>query len=487
MSTTIDHAPAPPAPDRPAAPQGPSLASRLLVAVTPRRPRRWSTEAATEKQWLKEGFAPPQPDLEDFLGQATPSLLCNTHRFAVALFLALIVLASVLHVDIIVAGTGRLSMDSPTIVLQPMQLSVIRQIRVKPGDVVRQGDVLASLDPTFAQADRAVLLAQQSAVRAQQARLEAELDGTAFDPETGPPELMLQRALYRQRQAQFTSRLADIDQRLRSHEVEVATAQQNRELLTQQVALAREVEAMRNTLFRAQSGSRLSYVEAQAARVRNERELQAAIAQINSAQQAILSLQAERQAFIDSWRRELTETLVRTRAEALAIDESLTKANMVNRLVELVAPEDGVVLEVAKRSVGSVLNAAEPLVTMISSGAAMVAEIAIGSGDVGYAKPGDEVQVKVDAFPYQRHGLLTGRLRAIVADSMPASGGNAGSTAYHRGVVELGTTTLQAMPEGTRLIPGMTLAAEIKVGTRSVISYLLYPITRGMRESLREP
>ncbi|WP_161993555.1 HlyD family type I secretion periplasmic adaptor subunit [Muricoccus nepalensis] len=487
MSTTIDHAPTPPAPDRPAAPQGPSLASRLLVAVTPRRPRRWSTEAATEKQWLKEGFAPPQPDLEDFLGQATPSLLCNTHRFAVALFLALIALASVLHVDIIVAGTGRLSMDSPTIVLQPMQLSVIRQIRVKPGDVVRRGDVLASLDPTFAQADRAVLLAQQSAVRAQQARLEAELDGTAFDPEAGPPELMLQRALYRQRQAQFTSRLADIDQRLRSHEVEVATAQQNRELLTQQVALAREVEAMRNTLFRAQSGSRLSYVEAQAARVRNERELQAAIAQINSAQQAILSLQAERQAFIDSWRRELTETLVRTRAEALAIDESLTKANMVNRLVELVAPEDGVVLEVAKRSVGSVLNAAEPLVTMISSGAAMVAEIAIGSGDVGYAKPGDEVQVKVDAFPYQRHGLLTGRLRAIVADSMPASGGNAGSTAYHRGVVELGTTTLQSMPEGTRLIPGMTLAAEIKVGTRSVISYLLYPITRGMRESLREP
>jgi len=479
VSAVIDQAPSPqPAPPAP-------VAGRLAVA--PGRPRGWSAEAATERQWLQEGFALPQPDLEDYLAQATSPLLRNAHRVAMALFVALVALASVLQVDIIVSGSGRLSMDSPTITLQPMQLSVIRQIRVKPGDTVRRGDVLASLDPTFAQADRAVLLAQQSAVRAQQARLEAELDGTPFSPESGPPELMLQHALYRQRQSQFASRLADIDQKLRSHEVEVATARQTRELLTQQVALAREVEAMRNTLFRSQSGSRLNYVEAQAARVRNERELQAAIAQINAAQQAILSLEAERQAFIDSWRRDLTETLVRTRADSLAVDENLAKANLVSRLVELVAPEDGVVLEVARRSVGSVLNAAEPLITMIPSSAAMIAEVAIGSADIGYAKPGDEVQVKVDAFPYQRHGLLAGRLRAIVADSTPAAGGAGGSTAYHRGVVELPDTTLQGMPEGTRLIPGMTLAAEIKVGTRSVISYILYPVTRGIQESLREP
>ena len=482
MSAVLEQAPTPPVvPPALKAPGGARL------AVVGKRPRGWSAAAATEKQWLAEGFAPPKPDLEDYLAEATSPFLRNAHLVVVALFVSLVALASVLEVDVIVAGSGRLSMDLPTITLQPMQLSVIRQIRVKAGDSVRRGDVLASLDPTFAQADRAVLLAQQGAVRAQQGRLEAELDGTPFDPESGPPELMLQRALYRQRQAQLTSRLADTDQRLRSHEVEVATARENRELLVQQVALAREVEAMRGTLFRSQSGSRLSYVESQAARVRNERELQSAISAINGAQQAILSLRADRQAFVDQWRRELTELLVRTRAESLAVDESLAKANLVSRLVELVAPEDGVVLEVARRSVGSVLNAAEPLVTMIPSSAAMIAEIAIGSADVGYAKPGDEVQVKVDAFPYQRHGLLHGRLRAIVADSTPAGGTAGASTAYHRGVVELADTALQGMPEGARLIPGMTLAAEIRVGTRSVISYILYPMTRGIQESLREP
>lgn len=459
-----------------------------MVVRVPRRLRLWSSETATERLWLGEGFSPPQPDLEDFLAEAAPSALCNTHRIAVLLFITMVALAAVLKVDIIVAGTGRLAADSPTIVLQPMQLSVIRQIRVKPGDVVHKGDVLAALDPTFTQADRAVLLAQQGATCAQQARLEAELNGTVFRPESGPPELLLQETLYRQRQAQLAARLADFDQRLGGYDVEIAAAEQTRVSLVQQVGLSKEVEGMRNSLYRSQSGSKLVYLEAQAARMHNERDLQAAGAHLNAVQQESRSAQAERQAFIDSWRRELLEALVKTRADSLAVDESLTKANRLNELVVLAAPEDGVVLDVAKRSVGSVLNAAEPLITMIPSGASLIAEISISSADVGYVKAGDTVALKVDAFPYQRHGVLTGRLRSIGADSFSANGaGSSGSTVFHRGQVEIADGHLKAMPDEARLIPGMTVTAEIKVGTRSVISYVLYPITRGITESIREP
>ena len=477
MSRTIEHAPA-----VAAAPPGAPAA----VAVVARRPRPWSSAAATERQWLEEGFDPPAPDLEDFLAQAPPSALRNTHRIAIGLFLSMVALASVLKVDIIVAGSGRLAADAPTIVLQPMQLSVIRQIRVKPGDAVREGDVLAALDPTFAQADRAVLLAQQSGFRAQQARLDAELAGTAFDAEPASPERTLQQTLFRQRRAQFDTRAADFAQRLESYAAEVAAAEQTRASLVQQLGLAREMEGMRSTLFKSQSGSKLNYMEAQATRMRTERDLQAAISHLNTVQQTMRSTQAEHQAYVDTWRRELLEALVKTRTEMMAVDEALTKANRMNELVVLKAPADGVVLEVAKRSVGSVLNAAEPLITMIPLGAALIAEISVSSGDVGYTKAGDPVALKVDAFPYQRHGLLTGRLRSIGADSY-GSGGAAGATLYHRVQVELGETTLRAMPEGAALIPGMTLTGEVKVGTRSVISYLLYPITRGFSESIREP
>ena len=196
---------------------------------------------------------------------------------------------------------------------------------------------------------------------------------------------------------------------------------------------------------------------------------------------------SERQTFIDGWRRDLLETLVKTNADLASLSEALTKANRLNDLVELTAQQDGVVLEVAKRSVGSVLNAAEPLITMVPSAAALIADISLGSSDIGYVKMGDPAIIKIDAFPYQRHGFLRGQLRSIAEDSVAGGTGSSAGNAYHHGQVELVNTTLAEMPAGTRLIPGMTLTAEIKVGTRTVLSYLTYPLTRGIKESIREP
>ena len=108
------------------------------------------------------------------------------------------------------------------------------------------------------------------------------------------------------------------------------------------------------------------------------------------------------------------------------------------------------------------------------------------------------MSVKVDSFSYQRHGMLEGKLLSISEESY--IGGAAGnpnavvpqasstaSGAFHKGFVELTKTELDNLPEGARLIPGMTMSAEIKVGTRSVLGYFLNPITRGLSESIREP
>jgi hemolysin D len=411
------------------------------------------------------------PTLDDFLAAPPPRTLRNTHYGAVALATLLIGMASVLKIDIVVSGTGRLAADAPTIVLQPMQLSRIEQIRVKPGDTVHKGDVLATLDPTFAQADRSALIAQRDALAAKRARTRAELDGTPF----AAGDQLLEATLYRQRQSQYAARIAEFDGRLISREADIAIAEQNIASLTQQLSVAREVETMRETLYRGQTGSKLNLLESQAARMRTERDLRAAETQRNDARQAVRTSRADRQDFADTWRRELLESLVKLRADAAAIDEALTKATRLTDLVSLIAPEDGVVLEVAKRSVGSVLHEAEPLVTLVPANAALIAEVAIGSSDVGYATAGDPVVVKVDAFPYQRFGMVAGHLRSIGEDSFAGPDAH-----YHRGQIALESSKL-------RLIPGMTVTAEIKVGSRSVLSYFLYPITRALNESIREP
>lgn len=422
--------------------------------------------------------------LDAFLAEPPPRALRNTHYVAVALGASLLGLASVLKIDMVVSGTGRLVVDAPTIVLQPMQLSIIRDIRVKPGDAVRRGDVLVTLDPTFAQADRATLSGQRNAFLVRRGRLEAELSGADFDSGNGNPERALERNLFRQRSDQYNARLAEFDGKFGSQQADVAAADLIRQSLEQQLTVARELEAMRATLFRSQNGSKLNYLEAQANRMRAERDLRAGAVALNEARQSLHSLQADRQAFVDGWRRDLLESLVKVRGDLASAEEAVTKAERLNDLVVLTAPADGVVLEVARRSVGSVLHEAEPLITLVPAGAPLIAEVAIGSADVGYARAGDTVAVKVDAFPYQRHGTLAGRLRSVGEDSFASTGGGG---QYHRGQVAVQGSALHGLPPGAVLIPGMTVTAEIKVGSRSVISYFLYPITRVLSESIREP
>src|SRR5262249_43804664 len=109
-------------------------------------------------------------------------------------------------------------------------------------------------------------------------------------------------------------------------------------------------------------------------------------------------------------------------------------------------------------------------------------------------KTGEDVVIKVDAFPYQRHGLLKGRLRSVSEQSFaPQTAEEAAAPqkqtnhAFHRGQIALTSLKLDNLPDGAHLIPGMTVTADIKVGSRSVLSYFIYPLTRGFDEVIREP
>ncbi|WP_439814102.1 HlyD family type I secretion periplasmic adaptor subunit [Zavarzinia sp. CC-PAN008] len=426
------------------------------------------------------------PDLEDILAERPPVVLRRLHYVVVALLVALIAAASVLQVDMIVSAQGRLATDRPTIVIQPIQLSIVRDLNVKPGDAVRRGDVLATLDPTFSEADRATLTTQQEALLAQIARLEAEAAERDFTLTSNAPDALLQRDLFERRRSQYAQRLAAFDQEIAQLKADSRTTEGDRTSLTRQLAIAKEVETMRAGLYQREVGSKINYLDAQVARMATERDMQKATNRLSEIEHAIAAKQAERQGFIDDWRRQVLEALVAARASASAVGENLAKAARIHDLVVLTAPEDGVVLEVAQRSAGSVLKEGEPLVTMVPGSAGLMADVMLASGDVGYARTGDTVEIKVDAFPFQRHGLLHGRVSTIGEESLsPAQTAAPGN--FHRSRIAIDDTTLRDLPPGTRLIPGMTLTAEIKVGSRSVISYFLYPVTRGFREAIREP
>jgi len=436
--------------------------------------------------------------LDAIMDERPPQYL-QTAGYLVAAMVAFAVLAAAfVQADVVVQGSGQLTTDVPPVVLQPMERSIVREMRVKVGDTVKKGQVLAMLDSTFIQADVASLAAQHETLLAQVRRIESEWLGTRYEPATlSEPVDILQAAINKQRLDQYASRLKAFDEEILRTETMRRTLENDRKSLVKQLAIAKDVEKMRTQLYENQTGSKLQYLEAQSFRLRADRDHETAVNRLAELEHTLATRMAERQAFVDEWKRNLLEELDRTRTELAKLNEVMAKAQRMRDLVVLSAPADGVVLDMARRTAGSVVREAEPLMTIVADNAVMIAEVMIKSGDIGYAKVGDEVIVKIDALPYQRHGSLKGKLKSISEESYVAQQSSDGTGAVqpaagrggasHRARIELSATKLGNMPVGVRLIPGMTVNAEIKIGTRSVLAFFFQPILRGFDESIREP
>jgi hemolysin D len=429
-------------------------------------------------------------DLDRIAAERPPLFLRLISAGLGLLIVAVVALASVTRFDVVITGHGRLATDHPTSLIQPLDRAIVRTVRVRPGDVVHKGQVLATLDPTFAAADLAALQARQRALAAETVRLQAEAEGGPYlsAPNT---ESALQFGLFTQRQREYAARLASFDQAIEHDAAERTTTEGQRSALARQTAIAQEVLRVRETLMRSAVGSRLQFLDADSNFTHIGSDLRAATDRLAELSHAAMSHRADRNAFIENWRREILETLA-TRRELLAEAEgAVTKAAHLRDLVNVTAPEDGVVLEVAARAPGSVLHDAEPLLTLLPAHAGLQAELTIRSSDIGYIRDGDLVTLKVDAYPYQRHGTLTGRVRTIEAASFEPEPGHSadplGGGAMHRVYVDITSSALEALPPGTGPIPGMTLSGDVRVGTRSVLAYFLAPITRGFRQSFHEP
>lgn len=449
--------------------------------------------SAKEDQKVDPGALPFQNDLTAIVEEPAPSFMRLTTYVLAAFFFSFVLIAAVVEIEIVIRGTGKLTVDGPPLVLQPIERSILRAVFVKPGEVVTKGQVLATLDPTFADADASAIETQQKIMLAQLRRLEAEARDEPLIKAGSDREETLQFDILRQRRLEYLSRLRQFDEEIKRAGAAVKTLEVESQLLEQQLVVARDVEQMRSTLFASQSGSRLQYLEARSTRIKAERDHQSSADRLVELRHDLDAKRAERQAFVDEWRRRVFEEIERLRGETARMEGAQAKARRYRELINIVAPQDGVVIDIAKRSVGSVLREAETLIVLAPTNMPLIAEVSLSSSDVGYAKAGDHVIVKVDSFPYTRHGSLKGKLRSISQESFAsgaegsASAGPPAAGSFHRAQVVLSAQELERMPEGTRLIPGMTVSAEIKVGMRTVISYFLNPIIRGFDEGLREP
>jgi hemolysin D len=440
-----------------------------------------------------------QSETAEMLAVPEPRRLRATLLTLAAMVVSLLAAATFTRLDRVVATKGQIVTTQPTMVLQALDPSIIKTLDVREGQRVKAGDVLATLDPTFAAADVSALELQLASLNAQIARAESELAQKGFDPSPNADPAVaryneLQKAYYLQRHAQFDAQIHSYDEQMAQTKATIAKLQNDQSRYGDRAKLAKEVEDMRATLAAAQVGSRLNLLSATDQKVELLRNLEFERNALVETQHQLEATAATRNAFREQWFGQASQELVTARNQRDAALQQLEKATKHRDLVRLQASEDAVVLKQAKLSVGSVLKEGDPLFYLAPLRSPMEAELQIQARDVGFIRPGDPVKVKFDAFNFVEHGTAEGKLRWISEGAFTTSEENSTqpnssqpTEPYYKARVELSDVNLRNVPDGFRLIPGMTLAGDVHVGTRSLLMYAVTGALQGMGEAMREP
>lgn len=432
-----------------------------------------------------------QPDSVELEKQPVPVITRMTYYILLLLVLTALIWSIIAKMDMIVTARGKLISTGKQVVVQPLVNSIIKKFHVDVGQIVKKGQALVSLDPTFAMADEAQVQIRLATLKVQLKRLECELAGTTFrvTPDMDPSEAALQLSLYKGRQNEYKAKLENYNSQIVQAKGEVGSFTKRLESLQHQLKSAEEVLAMRKKVFAEGADTRLSVLEAESQYSAIQANAEGIANELKVRQQRIAQAEADRDAFISNWRNDTANTLTSSRKEHDQLVEQFAKAARYRELAELTSPVDAVVLDMGQYSVGSVVKEGMPIMTLVPLNTPLEAEISIETKDIGYVHIGDEVRLKLDAFPFQRHGTMEGKLRVVSEDAYVANSGESSNQKVptFQARVELTKTKLRDIAKDTRFLPGMTLTAEIVVGDRRVISFLAYPIIRGLDESLREP
>jgi hemolysin D len=398
----------------------------------------------------------------------------------------------------VVVTAGRVVSKEPTILVQSFDKSILQSITVQPGDLVRSGQIIAEFDPTFADADNKTREAQVSALQAQEQRLRAEVEDRPFAYIGSDPRMSLQAAIFAQRQADYNLKVESYRHKRESAAATVIRLQADIASYRDRAAYAREVVAVRRQLEQLKLGSKLSTLQALDTLAEAERNLASAEHAGDGAQQDMASLVAESNAFAQNWHSEAAEKLAEVASKLSDARNDLSKAQLHNQLVTLRAPRDCIVLSLSKVSIGSVLSPGQQIMSLVPADAPLEVEANIPAAENGYVHPGDSVAIKFDTLPYSTYGMAHGVVRTVSPDSFTIPDEQRNPTGavlppanaaavWYRARITLDRVGLRNAPQGFHLVPGMPVTADILVGSRTVLRYVIGRAVPLIAEGMREP
>lgn len=426
--------------------------------------------------------------------EQSPSPLPRTVLYSLlALFAMIVIWACLGRLDMVAVAQGKLVPQSFLKIVQPAESGVVREILVKEGEEVGAGQVLVRMDARLSDADGRTLFSELHRKRLQLRRIETELTGVSMQRQADDP-----RDLFIQTEAQLQARrqahadaLGGERATLLKTQHDLNSAIEIREKLQKTLPIYKDQADAWNKLASEGYAGKLLAMERQRTYMENEQDLRAQSQNVASLG-ALVAQSEKRIAQINSnYRQQLQNERIETAALYHKLQQDWDKQQHRHSLLELKAPQAGIVKDLATHTPGTVVAPGTILLTLVPHDEPLVAEVWVGNADAGFVQADQKARVKVAAYPFQKYGLLDGTVRQVSADAQERSdsGNPAGRSvqdAAYRALITLANSHLESHSRQLRLVPGMQVSAEIHLGTRTVLEYLLSPVQRIAHEAGRE-
>ncbi|MGG5822258.1 HlyD family type I secretion periplasmic adaptor subunit [Falsiroseomonas sp. HW251] len=387
---------------------------------------------------------------------------------------------------------GILKVEGTRRTIQHFEGGIVREILVRDGDEVRQGQVLVRLEQPQAAQQTETLRSQRWALMAQDARLVAELAGAR---EIAFPRDLLnatadraqdavngQRALFEARRVALESQTMVLRARVDQAEAQIRSSMAVTEAQQRTLTLLRAEET--NTAQLLQQGlarlPQLLAIQRQVAQT--EGNIADISNQMDRTRAQIAENEREIQRIQDQRSQEASTELRDVRVRLAEAEEKLRAAEDVSTRLEIVSPEDGTIIGQRVFTVGAVVRPGDPIMDLVPRRDRLIAEVNVQPNDIELVHPGLVAEIRLPAFKQRLVPYLNGHVTFVASD---VTQDERRGTMYYRVQIQIDEDQLKAL-EGVQLRPGMMAEAQIQTGQRSFGRYLLQPVFDSFHRAFRE-
>jgi len=402
------------------------------------------------------------------------------------------------RLDVVAVAEGKLIPISYLKIVQPADSGIVREIAVTEGQHVEVGQVLVRMDANLSEADSKSIQNELQHKSLELRRIEAEITGGELKKQPNDDTEMFYRV-----QAEYLSNRHALEDTLATERASLQKARQDlsatleiQHKLEQTLPTYKAQEDAYERLGKVGFAGNLMVLDKQRERIEKEQDLRAQEYNVQSLKSSI-SQSEKRLAQIQSgYRQKLEAERVTTYTEHQKLEQEWAKQSHKNSLLELRAPQAGIVKDLATHTPGTVVSPGTVLMTLVPNNESLLAEVWLKNSDAGFVRAGQEVKVKLSAYPFQKYGMVDGTVTQVSADasdknnnqqtSMDAEQQANPNLFTYRTLVNLSKQQLQIDGDSLHLAPGMQVAAEIKLADQTVFEYLLSPVRGAFHDAGRE-